>query len=68
MKYEKQVDYMAKNRKNKKKADPEREMALKSLPPNIRQSLTEEEVELFLYSEYWPESLFEKLKEFITRL
>lgn len=53
-------------KKESKKNDKEREMALKSLPPSIRNTLTEEEVELFLNAEEWPESLFEKLSEFIT--
>jgi hypothetical protein len=45
----------------------EREMAYKSLPPSIRNSLTDEEKELFLHGEEWPESLFEKLSEFIVK-
>ncbi len=58
---------MAKRKmKNKnKKTDSEREMAFKSLPPKIREVLTEEEVELFLHAEEWPETMFEKLDEFI---
>ena len=44
----------------KKKPDPERQMALESLPPTIKESLTDEEVELFLYAEEWPESLLKK--------
>lgn len=55
-------------KKNKKKEAVEREMAFKSLPPSIRQSLTEEEVELFLHSEHWPDSLCKKLEEFLTKL
>ncbi len=51
----------------KKKPDPERQMALESLPPTIKESLTDEEVELFLYAEEWPESLFEKMDEFIVK-
>ncbi len=58
---------MVKKKDKKKKPDPERSEALKSLPPNIRQSLSEEEVELFLYEEVWPEELFEKLKDFIYK-
>lgn len=53
--------------KKDKKADKERQMAWESLPPAIRDSLTEEEKELFLYSEQWPEELFEKLDEFILK-
>lgn len=48
-----------------KKADPERTMALKSLPPHIRETLTPEETDLFLYAEEWPEELFKKMEEFI---
>ncbi len=62
---------MAKNKKSKKEKstiDPEREMALNSLPPNVRTSLTDEEIELFLHAEVWPDELFEKLKEFMTSL
>jgi len=52
-------------KKNQKKVDPQRMEALKSLPPNIRESLTQEEKELFLYAEEWPDSLFDKMGEFI---
>ena len=51
--------------KKKKKTDSQRAMALKALPPHIREQLTEEEVELFLNGGEWPESMFEKLSEFI---
>ena len=53
-------------KKKKKKIDPERKQAFESLPPNIKKRLTDEEKELFLNAEEWPDSLFEKLKEFIT--
>lgn len=59
---------MAKNKKSKNKIDPEREMALKSLPPNIKNDLTEEEIEMFLTSETWSDELIEKLKEFLTSI
>ncbi len=51
--------------KDKKKIDKERQMSYDSLPPSVKESLTEEEKELFLFSEQWPDSLFEKLEEFI---
>jgi hypothetical protein len=54
------------NKKKGKKIDPERKQAFDSLPPNIKQRLTDEEKELFLNAEEWPDSLFNKLKEFIT--
>jgi hypothetical protein len=57
---------MAKNKTTRNDIE-EREMAYKSLPPSIRNSLTDEEKELFLHGEEWPESLFEKLSEFIVK-
>ena len=51
----------------KKKIDRERQVSWDSLPPVIKESLSEEEKELFLYAEEWPESLFEKLEEFIVK-
>lgn len=53
--------------KKEKKIDPERKQAFDSLPPNVKQRLTDEEKELFLNAEEWPDSLFDKLKEFITK-
>ncbi|MBC2704012.1 hypothetical protein [Desulfobacula sp.] len=53
--------------KDKKKIDKERKMSYDSLPSSVKDSLTEEEKELFLYAEQWPDSLFEKLEEFIIK-
>ena len=50
-----------------KKEQKERQISFESLPPSIRESLTEEEKELFLHADEWPESLFEKLDEFIVK-
>jgi hypothetical protein len=52
---------------DKKKIDKERQMSYDSLPPAIKDSFTEEEKELFLTAKEWPESLFEKLGEFIVK-
>jgi hypothetical protein len=49
----------------KKKPDPERMKVLRSLPLNIKQSLTKEEVDAFLSGDEWPDSLYEKLKDYI---
>ncbi len=49
-----------------KKELKERQIALESLPPGIREGLSDEERELFLTGEEWPEELFEKLDEFIV--
>ncbi|MDA3790952.1 MAG: hypothetical protein PF503_20960 [Desulfobacula sp.] len=53
--------------KDKKKIDKERQMSYDSLPPSVKESLPEEEKQLFLNAEEWPESLFEKLEEFIIK-
>jgi hypothetical protein len=50
-----------------KKIDKERKMSYDSLPPGIKDNLTQEEKDLFLYSEEWPDELFEKLGEFIIK-
>jgi len=52
---------------DKKKMNKERQIAYESLPPSLKDNLTEEEKQLFLFSEEWPESLFEKLDEFIIK-
>ena len=49
-----------------KKLQKERKMAFESLPPAIKDSLTEEERELFLNAEEWTEEMFTKLAEFIV--
>ena len=39
---------------------------LRMLPLEIKQSLTKEEVDAFLHDEVWPDSLEEKLKDYIV--
>lgn len=51
----------------KQKIDKERKMSFDSLPPAVKESLTQEEIDIFLHQEEWPESLFEKLDEFIVK-
>ena len=48
------------------KRDPNRLAALRSLPKEIIASLTKEEVKSFLYEDVWPDSLREKLKDYIV--
>ncbi|MFO7749037.1 MAG: hypothetical protein R6V54_02980 [Desulfobacteraceae bacterium] len=55
---------MGKGKANRE--EKERQEAFDSLPPRIREEMTDEEKELFLHSETWPEELFEKLKEFMV--
>ncbi len=54
-------------KKMDKKELKERQIALESLPPAVRESLSDEEKELFLTAEEWPEELFQKLDEFIVK-
>ena len=39
---------------------------LRSLPPKIIQSLTKEDINAILYEDVWPDSLKEKLKDYIV--
>lgn len=49
----------------KEKPDPERMAILRSLPIEIKEKITGEEAQAFLYKEELPESLIEKLKDYI---
>jgi len=40
--------------------------ALRDLPLEVKQSLTKEEADAFLYDEVWPDSLLEKLKDYLV--
>lgn len=50
----------------KTKPDPERMAILRSLPLAIKQQITGEEAQAFLYNEPLPESLLEKLKDYLV--
>ena len=47
------------------KPDPQRMAVLRSLPLEIKQQITGEEARAFLYNEELPESLLEKLKDYL---
>lgn len=51
---------------SKRKPDSQRMQVLRSLPLEIKQSLTKEEVDAFLFEEVWPDSLKDKLKDYIV--
>lgn len=55
------------DKKMDKKTEKMRQEAYESLPPIIKDSLTPEEREMFLTAEQWPDSLFIKLDEFMTK-
>lgn len=46
--------------------DPDRLVALKSLPQEIMKRLTKEEVNAFLFEEVWPDSLQDKLMGYLV--
>ena len=48
------------------KPDPERMAILRSLPEEIKKKITGEEAEAFLYQEDLPDSLLEKLKDYLV--
>jgi hypothetical protein len=50
----------------KKKPDPVKMKILRSFPVEIKQALTKDEVDAFLYKDEWPDSLKEKLKDYIV--
>jgi hypothetical protein len=50
----------------KRKPDPKKMAALRSLPIEIKQQLTKEEADAFLYDEVWPDSLHDKLKDYLV--
>ncbi len=49
-----------------KKPDPERMAILRSLPIEIKQQISGEEAEAFLYKKELPDSLLEKLKGYLV--
>ena len=50
---------------DKEKIIPERMKVLRALPIEIKQQLTGEEAQAFLYGEELPDGLAEKLKDYI---
>jgi hypothetical protein len=52
----------------KEKPDPQRMAILRSLPLEIKEQITGEEAQAFLYNEELPDSLMEKLKGYLENL
>ena len=50
----------------KEKPDPERMAILRSLPLEIKEQITGEEAQAFLYREELPDTLLEKLKDYLV--
>lgn len=57
---------MANEKKEKKEPLPGRMEALRSLPAAVLKRLTKQEVRAFLFKDEWPDSMQEKLKEYIV--
>ena len=55
-----------KNIPTRKKAAPARVQVLRMLPLEIKESITKEEANAFLFEDVWPDSLKEKLKDYIV--
>lgn len=49
----------------KRKPNPDRVAFLRSLPLEIKEQISGEESEIFMFEEEIPESLYEKIKEYI---
>ncbi len=59
-------DNLMKGKKNTKNEPiPGRMEVLRELPAEIMRGLTKDEVKAFLFEEVWPDSLSEKLKEYL---
>ena len=56
---------MEEKKKTKNEPIPGRMEALRELPAEILRGLTKNEVKAFLFEEVWPDSLAEKLKEYL---
>lgn len=50
----------------KGKPDPERMAVLRGLPIEIKETITGEEAEAFLYKEELPDSLMEKMRDYLV--
>ena len=51
---------------HKDKPDPERMAILRSLPIEVKEKITGEEASAFLYKEELPDTLLEKLKDYLV--
>jgi len=50
----------------KEKPDPQRVAILRTLPLEVKEQITGEEAEAFMYNRELPESLLEKLKDYLV--
>ena len=52
--------------KNTKQPKPGRVEAFRNLPEDILRTLTKDEIKAFMFEDEWPESLAEKLKDYMV--
>lgn len=52
--------------KKKEQPDPQRVAILRALPLEVKQQISGEEAEAFMYNRELPESLLEKLKDYLV--
>ncbi len=57
---------MNQKKENMDRPDPRRLEALRRLPKEVMARLTKEEVQAFLQDDEWPDSLREKLEDYLT--
>jgi hypothetical protein len=57
---------MDEKRNTKRDVDTQRLEAFRNLPEDIVKRLTKEEVKAFLHDDKWPDSLREKLKDYLV--
>lgn len=57
---------MSSSADTKEKPDPERVAVLRSLPLSVKEKITGEEAAAFMYNRPLPDSLLEKLKDYIV--
>ncbi len=57
---------MEKENSPKKQPDPLRIQLMKMLPRELKESLTIEETNAILFEDVWPDSLQEKLKDYLV--
>ena len=50
----------------KRKPDPARVAILRSLPAEVKATITGEEADQFIYTDALPESLYEKIRDFLA--
>ena len=51
---------------DKRKPNPAKVAFLRSLPVSIKETITGKEAEVFMYSDEIPESLYDKIKDYLV--